>query len=151
LQGLTGETGPQGSTGATGPQGDTGPQGATGLQGPKGDKGDTGATGAQGPPGTPATKFWAVLNDTGALDRGASVASATRTGPGDYRVTFTSNVSNCAYTASIGDVGSSSGSTGVVRTRSGPNTSSVVVETFFISSNASLIPTDYPIHLTVLC
>jgi hypothetical protein len=55
------QTGPQGATGATGPQGPKGDTGATGSQGPKGDtgatgsqgpKGDTGATGPQGVSGT---------------------------------------------------------------------------------------------------
>jgi len=40
--------GPQGATGATGPQG---PTGATGAQGPQGNPGATGATGPQGPTG----------------------------------------------------------------------------------------------------
>ena len=43
--------GPQGDTGATGPQGVQGPKGDTGAQGIQGVKGDTGATGAQGPQG----------------------------------------------------------------------------------------------------
>lgn len=46
--------GPQGKTGATGPQGlqgETGKTGATGPQGPQGETGKTGATGPQGPQG----------------------------------------------------------------------------------------------------
>lgn len=40
--------GPQGPTGATGPQGPQGPQGETGPQGPQGPKGDTGEQGPAG-------------------------------------------------------------------------------------------------------
>lgn len=50
-QGETGAAGPQGEigpTGATGPQGETGP---AGPQGPQGEQGPTGATGPQGPQG----------------------------------------------------------------------------------------------------
>ena len=50
-QGATGATGPQGETGATGPQGPKGDTGDTGPQGPKGETGATGATGATGPAG----------------------------------------------------------------------------------------------------
>ena len=46
--GATGPQGPQGETGATGPQG---PQGETGATGPQGPQGETGATGPQGPQG----------------------------------------------------------------------------------------------------
>ena len=56
-QGIQGEVGPQGETGATGAQGEVGPQGETGatgaqgsqgIQGEVGPQGETGATGAQG-------------------------------------------------------------------------------------------------------
>ena len=75
-QGETGATGPQGSqgetgeTGATGPQG---PQGETGATGPQGPQGETGATGPQGPQGevgdTPVIgengNWWVGGKDTG--------------------------------------------------------------------------------------
>ncbi|MFE4304978.1 hypothetical protein ACFRR6_02775 [Streptomyces sp. NPDC056891] len=57
--GVTGPTGPTGSTGATGP---TGPQGATGATGPAGPTGTTGATGPAGP----------------TINVGASIFSTTR-------------------------------------------------------------------------
>ena len=49
--GATGPQGPQGETGATGPQGPKGETGATGPQGPKGDTGPQGEIGPQGPKG----------------------------------------------------------------------------------------------------
>lgn len=53
--------GPQGPTGATGPQGPQGPQGETGPQGPQGPKGDTGE---QGPAGAGPSN---LINGTGTL------------------------------------------------------------------------------------
>lgn len=49
--------GPQGETGAQGPQGIQGPQGETGPQGPQGEKGDKGDTGEQGPKGDKGEPF----------------------------------------------------------------------------------------------
>ncbi len=49
--GLTGPQGVPGDTGAVGPQGPQGPIGLTGPQGPQGVPGDTGAVGPQGPIG----------------------------------------------------------------------------------------------------
>jgi hypothetical protein len=66
-QGQTGATGPQGPQGATGATGPTGPKGDTGATGPTGPKGDTGATGPQGPKGdTGATGPQGPKGDTGA-------------------------------------------------------------------------------------
>ena len=47
-QGDTGAAGPQGIQGPQGPKGDTGAAGPQGIQGPQGPKGDTGAVGPQG-------------------------------------------------------------------------------------------------------
>ena len=51
LQGVKGDTGPQGPKGDTGETGPQGPKGDTGDTGPQGPKGDTGETGPQGPKG----------------------------------------------------------------------------------------------------
>lgn len=50
-QGDTGARGPQGAQGDTGPRGPQGVQGDTGAQGPQGIQGEKGATGPQGPQG----------------------------------------------------------------------------------------------------
>ena len=55
-QGPIGPTGPQGETGPQGPQGPTGPQGDTGPQGPQGPTGPQGETGPQGPQGPQGPK-----------------------------------------------------------------------------------------------
>jgi hypothetical protein len=51
VTGAQGPQGPQGNIGAQGPQGPSGPQGNTGAQGPQGPQGNTGAQGPQGPQG----------------------------------------------------------------------------------------------------
>ncbi len=76
-----GPTGPQGATGAQGPQGDAGVQGAVGPQGPQGDAGTQGVqgeTGPQGPAGvdgadgtfsgtltSPSGRYQLTVDDTG--------------------------------------------------------------------------------------
>jgi hypothetical protein len=72
-------------------------------------------------------------------------------GPGDYDVSFSANVSNCAYVANTGDTGATSGTAGLVRTRSGSTNTTVTVNTYRISSNGSLLPDDYSFHLGVPC
>ena len=84
---LKGATGPQGSTGATGPQGPKGDKGDTGPQGPKGDtgatgpqgpKGATGATGSQGPAGAAA----GFGTPTATVDNAVGTPSVTVTASG---------------------------------------------------------------------
>lgn len=70
-----------------GPQGAQGIQGIQGIQGPKGD------------PGTPATKLWAYVGATGTLRGGSGVVASSRSGSGDFRVTFNQSIVNCAATA----------------------------------------------------
>jgi hypothetical protein len=80
--------------GPKGDKGDAGPQGLPGQAGAKGDKGDK---------GDPATKlFAAVAKDGTAIVKSAGVNS-TRSGSGQYVVTFPQNVSNCAPIVSIAD------------------------------------------------
>src|SRR5207302_3618467 len=112
----------------------------------------TGSQGPQGPPGTPAVSLWAVVDSTGTLSRGVSGVSSVQISTGLYRVTFTSDVSSCAYFAQIGDVGTGTGSTGLTRVRSSSITNTaVVVETYRISTNGSTISDDYPFHIFVTC
>jgi hypothetical protein len=81
--GVTGPTGPQGSsgsvgaTGPTGPQGSTGNTGATGPTGPQGNTGNTGATGPTGPQGN--TGNTGATGPTGPT--GPSGAASNVTGP----------------------------------------------------------------------
>ncbi|OBV08117.1 hypothetical protein XM35_06165, partial [Bacillus anthracis] len=92
--GITGATGPTGTTGVTGPTGDTGlagatgPTGATGLAGATGPTGDTGATGPTGATGlagatgpTGATGLTGATGATGATGGGAIIPFASGTTP----------------------------------------------------------------------
>jgi len=68
---ISGEAGPQGDVGLTGPQGATGPKGdtgdvgLTGPQGATGPKGDTGLTGPQGEQGLPGSSDHTLLSNIG--------------------------------------------------------------------------------------
>jgi hypothetical protein len=98
--------------GAPGP---AGPQGAQGPQGPKGDKGDPGTPGKDGTNGTngtngtdgaSATKYWAVINADGTVDRSTETLTVVHTAAtGVYDVGFTTtnpNLDVCATLASVG-------------------------------------------------
>ena len=106
-QGPQGPAGPAGAKGDTGSQGPPGPAGATGATGATGPKGDTGAAGPAGPQGpagpagTGANPLWAsaVMFAGGSccFSRDGTATSVTFAGsPGDYRVTFATDVSHCA-------------------------------------------------------
>lgn len=47
--------------------------------------------------------YFAVVRHNGVLVRGTEVVSATRVGPGNYRVTFNSDISKCGYTATLSE------------------------------------------------
>jgi len=142
-----------GSQGAPGPQGTPGPVGPQGPQGPAGDKGPTGD---KGPPGDPApvgavsAGHWAVVNGDGSIARSSDPnATATRSAEGSYDVVFDENVTNCAYTATIGLSGTTAtanpGFITVVRWSENPN--GVLVQTYNVREER----TDIGFHLTVLC
>lgn len=76
------------------------------VPGPTGAKGPAGSNGAQGPsgaPGAPAETYWAYVNASGALVLGSLATGSELLAPGQYQVNFTGNVSDCAFTATLGD------------------------------------------------
>lgn len=96
--GSTGPTGHTGPAGATGAAGAVGAQGATGPQGPQGVQGVQGATGATGPA---ATSLWARAvfffgGSCCASLQGTATAFVYNGSPGQYRVTFNRDISQCA-------------------------------------------------------
>jgi len=104
-----------------------------------------------GHPKSPACDTWAVVNSDASLaSTGCSGASSTTAGRiGTYDVVFTKNVTDCAYTATIGSAGSS-GSVApgfVAVVGEGGNADGVYVETF----NSSGVETQEGFHLTVVC
>lgn len=99
-QGGSGSVGPQGPRGEKGPDGDKGP---TGDKGATGDKGPTGSPGGGG--GSSAAIDWAVVAGDGTLARSSDGSITARKLPvdeGTYSVTFTHDVTECAYEATIG-------------------------------------------------
>jgi Collagen triple helix repeat (20 copies) len=130
------------------PEGTEGAEGLPGEEGPPGEPGEPGPPGEQGPPGEPATKLWAVVDHDGTLLRGSGVASVSHnsiTAVGEYAVTFTQDVSNCAYLATVGGTGgrgeaavSTSGATGQVGVRT-------------YTEGGAFTPVDLPFHLAVFC
>jgi hypothetical protein len=95
----------KGRTGARGPAGPQGAQGPSGAQGATGAEGTTGASGPQGASGVPATKFFAWVDETGALRRGSPGAIAVKDPviTGIYRVLFPgTNLDACVPVVSPG-------------------------------------------------
>lgn len=96
------------------------------------------------------TKF-AAVSATGNLDGGRGAASATRTSEGNYSVTFSDDISKCAYSATQTHFNDNNGATAVelqsdnktlkVRTRNGGGP----------DGNGPTNPADQPFHLVVNC
>lgn len=137
LKGNTGPRGPAGAQGAQGAQGATGATGATGV---------TGAQGVQGAPGQSATKLFVALDADGTLTKNSGATLAARTGTGDYRIAFNTDITNCVYVATAGqDAGGVSGDYNIFTSRTSTTTVNVAIVD---GSNNDL---DLPFYLAVLC
>lgn len=75
-----------------------GPRGAVGAPGPAG---AAGARGPTGPAGSSAARAWAVVKSDGTVAHSSGVSSVSRTAVGRYTVTFSSDVSNCSWLATL--------------------------------------------------
>jgi hypothetical protein len=123
-------------------------QGPTGPQGVPGTPGTPGEQGQPGQPGEPATRLWAVLSSSGTLVRGSGALSATRTGMGDYEVTFNRDVSECAWVGSVAPGGS--GATSFVSHWAGRAASSgPTIVGAIRSHDASAVDSSH--HVAVFC
>ncbi|OGG06310.1 hypothetical protein A2777_05355, partial [Candidatus Gottesmanbacteria bacterium RIFCSPHIGHO2_01_FULL_40_15] len=107
--GTTGQIGPTGSTGSTGTTGQSGPTGSTGATGQIGPTGSTGATGQIGPTGS--TGSTGVTGQSGPTGSTGSTGSTGQIGP-------TGSTGSTGSTGQYGPTGST-GSTGVTG-QSGP-------------------------------
>ena len=110
---------------------------------------DAGTSAASRPsPQADGSPLGAVVDGNGALVRGTA-RSVTRLGPGRYEVTFKTNVSKCAYTATIGHPGDQLVfHPHLVFTASGHHSNrGVYVETKNLGGGLS----DAPFHLNVTC
>jgi hypothetical protein len=96
-----------------------------------------------------AAQLYAAINPNGSTLRGAGNSSSTRLAPGVYEVRFRRNITECAWSGTIG-FGGFSGITGPshisVTGRFG-TTTGVFVQTW----DAVGTPTDLPFLLTVIC
>ena len=147
-----------GSDGAPGAAGATGPQGPKGDPGPKGDTGERGPAGPQGPPGESIGSGageigWIVVDGEGNFVRasGPNIGVARQAGAdaGSYVVTFaTTNISECAYQATVAGATSGIPTPAYVTVGRPPaSTNTVVVQT--AGTDGTLA--DRGFHLTVLC
>lgn len=97
---------------------------------------------------------WAVVDSTGTLNRSHSSAgavTASRAAAGQYEVTFSKDVSGCAFEATIGDAGAAVPAQGQISVSGDTDTDSpndVYVQTF---DTTGAIATDSPFHLYVSC
>jgi hypothetical protein len=129
-----------GQRGATGPKGATGAKGSTGSKGENGIKGETGLA---------ATTLWAVVEEKGTLARGGSgtvsdTVVASNPSKAWYEVLFNRNVSECAYSATIGFTDGLPAEVAVAASQVNPD--AVLVETF--SEKAE---TPEPFDVEVFC
>ena len=159
-QGQPGPAGPAGAVGPAGPQGDigpAGPKGDAGPAGPKGDKGDPGPAGAQGAPGPagPAgsgSTLIANVSEWGTLFPGGDAVTAVRTSTGEYTVTFSTDVSQCASVGSAGTNGSGvTQLNGVITTQHSSTATTVISVTIVDANNTPLEYADSSFHLIVAC
>jgi hypothetical protein len=129
-----------------------------GAQGPQGPQGPAGANGANGAPGAPAAKYWAGIQSSGAIARqSGGVSSSLETNGGTtnhYIVHFPTDVSQCAYTATGGDMGTLNNVTNlfarvVVAARSSDSNNDVVVQVHAFSNDFNPITDDF--FIAVFC
>jgi hypothetical protein len=89
------------------------------------------------------------VDSDGTLVRQHNVTSVTHASTGRYRVDVATDITNCAYVASVGDIGVESGNGGFARTglwNSSLN-NAIGVETFFKEAAQQ----DFPFHLQIVC
>ena len=124
-------------------KGNTGPRGPAGAQG---SLGAAGAQGVQGAPGKSATKLFVALDADGTLTKNSGATLATKANAGVYRISFNTDITNCAYLATAGqDTGGVSGDYNIFTSRTSTTTVNVVI---LDGSNNAL---DLPFYLAVFC
>ena len=94
-----------------------------------------------------ACTLWAVVDDNGVLVRSFRATNSVHVAVGIYRVFFDTNVSGCAYVATIGLPGQGNPPPGEISVASSPIPNGVRVDT----ANNAGAPADRPFHLAVHC
>jgi hypothetical protein len=91
---------------------------------------------------------YAVVGGNGVVARSRGVSSVARTAEGRYQVILDRDVRNCAYFATIGDIGAAAPPQGEISTSAlSTNVNAVAVRTENSNGNAA----DRPFHLIVPC
>lgn len=93
---------------------------------------------------------WAVVDAGGGLVRSFGATNSVQVTVGIYRVLFDTNVTDCAYVATIGLPGAGNPPAGEIAVASDPaNPNAVRVDTY--GSAGAGNPADRPFHLAVHC
>lgn len=102
--------------------------------------------------------YWAVVNADGTLARGngATASAKVTSDPGAYKVTFSANITACAYTATVGGTGTGTPPVGTASTYQNPDPANTAVT---VRTYADVTPTTDPVtggadrafHVTVAC
>lgn len=101
--------------------------------------------GPQGAQGAPATKLWAVVDQTGALLRGSGAVSSAKVLLGGYEIIFNQDVSACSYSATLGDTAAEEGLVGVGPRFGQPNGA------FVLTNDAAAAAEDHGFNVQVFC
>lgn len=116
---------------------------AKSLHGPPGPAGPVGPARTQG---APAVGFFATVSGAGQFVRGSATSSVhTAVGSGSYTVGFARNVSDCAYSATLGGIDPGDQPPGYVTVRA--DDGKVGVQLY----DAAGSPIDRSFHLIVVC
>jgi hypothetical protein len=132
-------------------RGPRGPRGFRGPEGPQGPKGDTGAQGPKGDNGTSTPIIFSVVDADGTQADGTAV-SIQHTVAGEYHLTFSRNLDDCAVVASPGGH-RTTGPPAIPAGFANASTdgSTVTVITRVVSPPGVMQPTDRSFHLIVMC
>lgn len=119
--------------------------GPAGPAGPAGSAGPAGPTGPTGPSGAGAAKAWAVVKADGSLVRQSGVSSVSHTGTGRYTVGFGSDISACAWIATITNTDGGTQTVGEVTTNKDTNS------TVRVATSAGGIAADEDFAIAAFC
>ncbi len=103
---------------------------------------------AAAPSALAITSGWAVVSASGFLERGKNATLAAHSGTGTYSVDFSHSLTNCSYTATIGDGAAGTPPPGYVTLAGAAGDPQGVFVTVFDRLGN---PADIGFHLNVRC
>lgn len=96
----------------------------------------------------PTTGFFAVVQLNGVLIRGKGVVTARQLSEGNYEVIFSSPITSCAFTGTVGETGFSNFARGQISVQGRAGTNNGL---FVSTSSSSGIVASRPFHVVVTC